>query len=86
MRTALTTPVKVAIALVVTFIITVYASGRIDDYECDGQSVNAKQGETLWSIHERHCTGNISQAVDDYIKAHGVVYLQVGDTVQLEGK
>jgi hypothetical protein len=85
MRTALTTPVKVTIAIVVAFITIAIASSRIDDYSCDGQTVTVKAGQTLWNVASQHCAGNIEQAVADLVTKHGV-YTQVGDIIHLKGK
>lgn len=38
---------------------------------CDNTSVIVAEGDTLWSIAEKHCTGQIQKAVDELVATYG---------------
>lgn len=43
-------------------------SGRM---HCDNTSVIVAEGDTLWSIAEKHCTGQVQKAVDNLFATYG---------------
>ncbi len=53
-----------------------------DDYSCTDTTVIVTYGDTLWSIAETHCTGNLQSAVDHLVDTYSTS-LQVGDTIEL---
>ena len=52
------------------------------DYSCNDTTVIVTYGDTLWSIAEAHCTGNLQVAVDDLVDTYSTS-LQVGDVITL---
>lgn len=54
-------------------------------YKCDGAVVMANDGDSLWSLAEKHCTGHVGQAVDDLVKVHGET-LRYGQYIKLDGE
>ncbi len=39
-------------------------------YSCDGSTVIAVYGDTLWSLAQKHCSGHIGMAVDALYSTH----------------
>lgn len=39
-----------------------------DAYHCDVVRAQVGQGDTIWSVVDRHCDGNIRNAVDDTVQ------------------
>ncbi len=57
---------------------------NFDDYTCDtSQAITVFGGDTLWSIVERNCEGDIRQAVWDLSDLRETDILRVGETIQL---
>jgi hypothetical protein len=54
-----------------------------DEYKCPDKTIIVAYGDTLWSLAERHCTGNLVSAVDSLVDKHSTTHLQVGDIVYL---
>lgn len=48
-------------------------------YKCDGTTVTATEGDTLWSLAEAHCEGHTGAVTHDLYKEHGD--LQVGEVI-----
>lgn len=57
-------------------------------YKCDSVvSVRALPGDSLWSIVDDHCTGNINEAVDNaFVKNGSKFTITIGQEVFLPGK
>jgi hypothetical protein len=54
-------------------------------YECNGKTVMAGSGDSLWSLAQENCTGHIGKAVHDLAKVHGV-QVGYGEYVTLDGE
>ena len=74
----------VVVVAVVAFLIGKAFAGEPYPYRCDGSSVTAGAGDTLWSLAEQHCEGHIGHAVHDLYKVHAD--LSVGEQVTLNGE
>jgi len=77
-----TTIITTFIACVVTALGVLALTGN-ENYTCPDMTVVVTYGDTLWSIAEQHCTGNLQSAVDDLVDTHKTTSLQVGDIVTL---
>ena len=57
---------------------------NLGNYTCDtSQAITVFSGDTLWSIVERNCEGDIRQAVWDLSDLRESDILQVGEIIQL---
>ena len=55
----------------------------INDYSCDTSQVTVNFRDTLWSIAENNCDGNIREAVSDLVNLRQTDILRVGEIIQL---
>ena len=53
------------------------------NFSCDVDSVTAEWGDSLWSIAERQCSGDIQSAVEAMIGLNRTTWIQAGQTVHL---
>lgn len=51
-------------------------------YECEQQPVVVHSGDTLWTIAEKRCTGDLLEVRYELVKSYGTV-IQPGQIVQL---
>lgn len=56
--------VAVAAALLVVSALT-------PDFDCNNVTLIVKEGDTVWSLAERYCTGNIQAAADAIVAEYG---------------
>ena len=61
--------------------ILIGALAAVNDYECQDATVIVQQGDSLWSIVEDHCTGDVRAAVTAIDMA--TVVIQPGQRVVL---
>lgn len=54
-------------------------------YKCDGTTVMANDGDSLWSLAQKHCVGHIGQAVADLVNVHGET-IRYGQYITLNGE
>ena len=54
-----------------------------DNYTCIEADVIVQPSDTLWSIAEAYCDGNIETAVSDLISTHGSDTVLVGQLVRV---
>ena len=54
-----------------------------DNYTCIEADIIAQRSDSLWSIAETYCDGNIQSAVSDLISAHGSDTVLVGQLVRV---
>ena len=83
-RTVVRTALIVSIALLAFFIGRAMASDPYE-YECNGKTVMADNGDSLWSLAQENCTGHIGKAVHDLVKVYGV-QVKYGEYVTLDGE
>lgn len=68
--------------------ITIFACGYFfagfmePNYKCEQGAHVAQEGDSLWRIAERFCTGEIDSAVSDMVAVHGSS-IRVGQQVTL---
>lgn len=74
----------IVLVAVVAFLVGKAFASEPYPYKCDGSSVTAGAGDTLWSLAEQHCEGHIGHAVHDLYKVHAD--LSVGEQVTLSGE
>lgn len=74
----------VVVVALLAFLIGKAVASEPYPYTCDGSSVIAGAGDTLWSLAEQHCTGHIGHAVHDLYKVHAD--LSVGEGVTFSGE
>jgi hypothetical protein len=57
--------------------VTAFYHAVADDqpYSCDKTRVMVLRGDNITKIVRRHCTGNISQAIDDAVEINGTSLL-----------
>ena len=55
----------------------------LDDYTCETTQVTVDFGNTLWSIVENNCEGDIRQAVSDLSDLRGTDTVRLGEIIQL---
>ncbi|CAB4156593.1 hypothetical protein UFOVP658_79 [uncultured Caudovirales phage] len=56
---------SLALSVIVLWLGAMMTLSRGDStYSCDGSTVVAVYGDTLWSLAQQHCTGHIGVAVD----------------------
>ena len=77
-----TTIITTFIACLVTALGVLALTGDTE-HDCPDMTVVVTYGDTLWSIAEEHCTGNLQSAVDELVDTHNTTSLQVGDIVTL---
>lgn len=54
-------------------------------YKCDGTTAVAADGDSLWSLAQKHCTGHIGQAVTELVKVYGT-QIDYGQRITLDGE
>lgn len=57
-----------ALAVAATLLIV---SALTPDFDCNNTLLIVNEGDTVWSIAERFCTGNIQAAVDAIVAEYG---------------
>ena len=57
-----------ALAVAVTLLIV---SALTPDFDCNNTLLIVNEGDTVWSIAERFCTGNIQAAADAIVAEYG---------------
>ena len=66
---------KKAIIGIVAFAATAFGLSAVfnaqDQYTCQDVTVTVTSGDTLWSIAEGHCSGEIRAAVHDLVAQYG---------------
>jgi len=66
---------KLLLAAAALAVVTAFFSWGIsqaDEYSCpSGTTYTVVSGDTLWSVVQAHCTGDIPAAVHSLVKAHG---------------
>ena len=68
--------------------VTIFAAGYFfagamqPDYQCEQVAHVAQEGDSLWRIAERFCTGEIDSAVDAMAAVHGTS-IRIGQQVTL---
>lgn len=68
------------VALIIAF---AYGSKRGEAFTCDPTVEHTVQyGDTLWSIAETYCDGNLQVATDKLVGAYGTT-IQLGDRIYL---
>ena len=55
----------------------------IDNYTCHNTQATVGYGDTLWSVVERNCDGNIQEAVYRLIDLRETEIVRLGEVVQL---
>jgi len=74
------------ITVVIVLLAAVFGLIKVVDspqYSCDVDNATAIWGDSLWSIAERHCSGNVGAAVEDMIGLNRGVRIQAGQVVDL---
>ena len=76
---------RIVVAMIV--IICVFALAKCANeamsYGCNTNSVVVEHGDTLWSIAERHCSGNPADVVNAVININNGGRIRPGDVVLL---
>jgi hypothetical protein len=59
-------------------------NNRVVEYTCDPEPITVSyDGQSLWTIAQEHCVGNLSRTVDDLVEKYGVT-IYVGQQIQLK--
>jgi hypothetical protein len=69
---------------VVSFLVGKTLASEPYPYQCNGTTVTAVAGDTLWSLAKAHCEGHTGAIVSDLYKEHGD--LQVGEVISFARK
>lgn len=64
------TKAGVAVAVAVTAALWL-VSALTPDFDCNNVTLIVKEGDTVWSLAERYCTGNIQAAADAIVAEYG---------------
>jgi hypothetical protein len=70
-RVAVAVAVAVAAAVAVAVAVAVAAALLAADFDCNGTYLIVKEGDTVWSLAERWCTGDIRAAADAIVAEYG---------------
>lgn len=74
---------RVFAVIVITAITLVAVQIRnAPEYQCSQATIIVKDGETIWNIAERECTGNTTRAVDYLVDKYGTT-IYAGQAIQL---
>ena len=76
----------IVVAVIVTVLLIVVmarTNEKHSAYECDVDSVIVTQGDTIWGIANKHCGGNIENAVYQISELNGGSSLQIGQRLVL---
>lgn len=70
---------RIATALLLILVILVglfgfVALSAVGSYECDTAMVVVEEGDTLWSLVERHCSGNTRSVIEDMARDSNLIF------------
>lgn len=75
------------VAAIAAFVLILVGLGRLADvnsqFNCKVDSIKAMSGDSLWSIAENHCTGNIQIVVEQMIYLNGGSEIRIGQIISL---
>lgn len=76
--------IKAIIAVAFVLFGCAVAASDNTDYECGNATVLVGDGDTIWAIAEKVCTGNIQVAIDHAIELNGgTTSIVSGEWIQL---
>jgi hypothetical protein len=73
-----------AFAIIVVIVIALLATHTANqpDYACSEATIIVREGDTLWSIAETECTGEITQVADYLVDKYGTT-IYAGQAIDL---
>lgn len=75
-----------SVAVAACFSYAIHLNNTAGAYACSKSAVIVEPGDSMYEIVQRHCSGNLVDAVDDLVISYGASDIYPGEELRLVSK